>query len=71
MYGVSSYFIATWLANTILMIWYPLVIGIIRFYLIGFDDASFSSFMNWIKILYAMSLAGGSFGYIWAALVKD
>ena len=71
MYSPSSYFLSGFLITSFQLMFYPVLVGLITFWFIDFNDSSFGNLMSYVLVLFLVAFAGSAFGFMFGCLVDN
>ena len=71
MYRASTYFVATWISNTIVFLFYPLITSSVALYSLNLENESYENIYAWFHVNLLLSLIGGSLGFMCACMCND
>ena len=71
MYTSSAYFFASYLANVLVYIFYPISCSLLCFWFYDFRASSFADFLVWVSIMGCMGMSGLSFGQVIGSFVES
>mmetsp|Transcript_9303 Transcript_9303/g.6674 ORF Transcript_9303/g.6674 Transcript_9303/m.6674 type:complete len:97 (+) Transcript_9303:1427-1717(+) len=63
MYSLSAFYLSGWLSTSITLLPYPIITGILTYFIYGFRDPSFNGVMTWFGINFLSTYAGASWGF--------
>ena len=71
MYKSSAYYIATTVASIMTFLFYPILVSLVSFWMLGLDDSSFAAFLDWTLILSLTASCGFSFGLMMGTFISN
>ena len=71
MYSISAYYLAAITTAFVLVWFYPVLVGIITFYLIEYPSYGFLSLLDYIAILAITCLGGSLFGFSLGCFIRN
>ena len=71
MYTSSAYFFASYLANVLVYIFYPISCALLCFWFYDFRASNFTDFLVWVSIMGCMGMSGLSFGQVIGSFVES
>ncbi|CDW87920.1 abc transporter family protein [Stylonychia lemnae] len=70
-YSTSAFYIITWFASTVFIIFYPLIQSLGIFLCIGTQDQTWENYYNFVKNSMLLGLAGSNFGFMWGTIFDN
>lgn len=71
MYKSSSFYLSTIAASTITFLFYPIIVSITSFWMLGIDNSSFLSFLDWTAIVTLEAICGFTFGLMLGTIINQ
>lgn len=71
MYSVHAYYLSLWLAMTILLMQYPVIVSIASFQFLGFPDSSWRNMIDHMSTYILTCFVGSNFGFMWGCFFKN
>lgn len=71
MISVTPYYFVTWFAQSVFILFYPLIQSIGIFWFLGLKDQSWESFLSFILSSLLLGLAGSNFGFMWGTFFNN
>jgi hypothetical protein len=64
LYRVTPYYWATMLANYLTFMVYPIIMSLVTYPFVNFEDSDFGLYLEWLVLLVGLSFSGFTFGLV-------